>query len=128
MQSPRTRLRQSERRRAMDHSKRFVLMVRAVALIAATAGLPVSSALAAAPEVVELNLTPSSAALAACMPDAHVDVTVRLTTDVRGFDVFRVHGEGLPPNTSFTVFLLQQAGAPFGAAEYIGDFTSDAFG
>src|SRR2546425_10213444 len=52
-------------------------------------------------------------------------VTVRLTTDLRGFDVFHVHAVGLPPNTTFTAFLLEQARAPFGAAEYIGDFTSD---
>ncbi len=92
------------------------------------------------PEVVELNLTPSSAQLAACMPDARVNVTVRLTTDVRGFDVFHVQGTGLPPNTTFTTFLIEQAGPPFGAflieqagppfgaAEYIGDFTSDDHG
>jgi len=80
------------------------------------------------PEVVELNLTPSSAQLAACMPDARVDVTVRLTTDLRGFDVFHVQGTGLPPNTTFTTFLIEQAGPPFGAAEYIGDFTSDDHG
>jgi hypothetical protein len=59
------------------------------------------------------------------MPDARVNVTVRLTTEVRGFDVFHVEANGLPPNTSFTVFLLEQATSPFGAAEYIGDFTSD---
>src|SRR3989441_1955708 len=80
------------------------------------------------PEVVELNLTPSSAQLAACMPDARVDVTVRLTTDLRGFDVFHVQGTGLPANTTFAVFLIEQAGPPFGAAEYIGDFTSDDHG
>jgi hypothetical protein len=79
-------------------------------------------------EVVELDLTPSSAQLAACMPDAHVIVTVRLATDVRGFDVFHVEADGLPPDTDFTVFLLELATAPFGAAEYIGDFTSDDFG
>ena len=59
------------------------------------------------------------------MPDARVNVTVRLTTEVRGFDVFHVEADGLPPNTPFTVFLLEQATSPFGAAEYIGDFTSD---
>jgi hypothetical protein len=85
----------------------------------------VVSAYAAKPEVVELDLTPSSAQLAACMPYARVTVTVRQTTEVRGFDVFHVEAEGLPPNTTFTVFLLEQATAPFGAAEYIGDFTSD---
>jgi len=91
--------------------------------VAVAMGVATGTALAARPEVVELNLTPSSAQLAACMPNARVDVTVRLTTDVRGFDVFHVHATGLPPK--FTAFLLEQARAPFGAAEYIGDFTSD---
>jgi hypothetical protein len=104
-------------------NKGSLLAVVSVA-ISATVGV----VQATPPEVVELNLTPSSGALAACMPDAHVTVTVRLTTDVHGFDVFRVHATGLPPNTAFTTFLLEQAGAPFGAAEYIGDFTSDEDG
>jgi len=118
-------------------SKHRFLVAVAVA-IGVAAGIPGSHRAAAQPgehdsgkvppgkpEVVELNLTPSSAQLAACMPDARVDVTVRLTTDLRGFDVFHVQGTGLPPNTTFTVFLIEQAGPPFGAAEYIGDFTSD---
>jgi hypothetical protein len=77
---------------------------------------------------VDLKLTPSSATLAACMPHARVDVDVALTTNSLGFDVFKVQASGLPPKTDFTVFLLQQAGAPFGAAEYIGDVTSDRKG
>jgi len=96
--------------------------------VAVAIGVAAGTALAARPEVVELNLTPSSAQLAACMPNARVDVTVQLTTDRRGFDVFHVHADGLPPKTTFTVFLLEQARAPFGAAEYIGDFTSDGKG
>jgi hypothetical protein len=79
-------------------------------------------------EVIHLKLTPSSAQLAACMPDARLNVAVALTADKRGFDVFRIRARHLPPNTSFTVFLLEQAGAPFGAAEYIGDFTTNAHG
>jgi hypothetical protein len=115
-------------------SKQHSLAILAVG-IAVAGGVPAFRrvALGAKPEetpggpfeVVELNLSPSSAQLAACMPDAHVTVTVRLTTDVRGFDVFHVEADGLPPDTDFTVFLLEMAGAPFGAAEYIGDFTSD---
>ena len=112
-------------------SKHKFLVAVAVA-IGVAAGIPGSHRAAAQPgehgggkeppgkpEVVELNLTPSSAQLAACMPDARVDVTVRLTTDLRGFDVFHVQATGLPPNTTFTVFLLEQAAPPFGAAEYI---------
>ena len=75
-------------------------------------------------EEVNLKLTPSSPELAKCMPHAKVRVEVKLTTDKIGFDFFNVEASGLPPNTAFTVFLLEQAGAPFGAAEYIGDITS----
>lgn len=77
---------------------------------------------------VQLHLTPSSPQLAACLPKARVDVTVKLTTNRLGFDVFTIRGRHLPPNTAFTTFLLEQAAAPFGAAEYIGDFTSNAHG
>src|SRR5438552_1166856 len=79
--------------------------------VAVAIGVAAGTALAARPEVVALNLTPSSAQLAACMPNARVDVTVQLTTDRRGFDVFHVHADGLPPKTTFTVFLLEQAHA-----------------
>jgi len=79
-------------------------------------------------EPLRLELTPSSAQLAQCMPDAKLDVTVRLTTDTRGFDRFDIRARHLPPDRDFTVFLLEQAQSPFGAAEYIGDFSTDASG
>jgi len=75
-----------------------------------------------------VTLTPSSAALATCFPKAKAKVTVDLTTDAKGKDTFSIAASGLKPRTDFTVFLLQQAGAPFGAAEYIGDFTTDRNG
>ncbi len=50
------------------------------------------------------------------------------TTDAIGKDTFKITASGLKPKTAFTVFLLQKAGAPFGAAEYIGDFFTDAWG
>jgi len=62
------------------------------------------------------------------MPGAELDVRVKLTTDEVGFDVFSIRAKDLPPNRSYTVFLLEQAGAPFGAAEYIGDFTTNDSG
>jgi hypothetical protein len=77
---------------------------------------------------VRLHLDPSSGTLATCMPKAHVDVKVELKTDKVGFDDFRVKASGLPANTAFTVFLLQQADSPFGAAEYIGDIFTDGKG
>ena len=77
---------------------------------------------------IRLQLTPSSAALAQCMPKADVDVKVKLTTDKKGFDTFDVTARHIAPNRDYTVFLLQQAGAPFGAAEYIGDLSTNSQG
>jgi len=80
------------------------------------------------PTSQRLTLTPSSAQLAACMPHAKVSVNVALRTNQTGRDVFHIEGENLPPNRDYTVFLLEQAGAPFGAAEYIGDLHANARG
>ncbi|HEY1370487.1 MAG TPA: hypothetical protein VGF23_25380 [Gaiellaceae bacterium] len=79
-------------------------------------------------DVVRLGLTASSAQLAACMPGAQLAARVDLTSEERGFDRFVISGRNLPPNRDFTIFLLEQAGSPFGAAEYIGDFSTDASG
>jgi hypothetical protein len=76
-------------------------------------------------DTIRLQLTPSNAALAQCMPRADVDVKVRLTTDKKGFDIFDITARHIAPNRDYTVFLLEQAGAPFGAAEYIGDLSTN---
>ena len=106
-------------------SKRASFVGAAAGLLLGCLAVPVAPQAA---DSVELALTPSSQKLADCMPNASVNVAVKLTTDQRGFDRFDIRGRNLPPNRSFTVFLLQKAGAPFGAAEYIGDFTSNARG
>jgi hypothetical protein len=77
---------------------------------------------------VDFHLVPSSAALKKCMPHARVNITVKLRTDQTGRDVFLVDASGLPAKTSFTTFLLEVPGAPFGAAEYIGDVDTDRYG
>jgi hypothetical protein len=77
---------------------------------------------------LQIALTPSSAQLAACMPGAQLHVKVALTTEERGHDTFDIAARDLPPDREFTIFLLQQAGSPFGAAEYIGDLSTDASG
>ena len=119
------------------HRKTLMGTVAAVAVAAVTttsavAGtaphMPASAHAAQAPAVTRLSLTPSSPQLAACMPNAKVKITDSSTVDQVGFDTFRVKARHLAPNRSFTVFLLQQAGAPFGAAEYIGDITTNAHG
>ena len=83
---------------------------------------------ASADDDLMLELTPSSTQLAGCMPDATLSVAVKLTTDKAGFDRFQIHAHHLPPDRDFTVFLLEQPGAPFGAAEYIGDFSTNKNG
>lgn len=82
----------------------------------------------AAADAFSMRLTPSSTQLAQCMPNAQLDVSVKLTTDKIGSDNFEMRGHGLAPNRDYAVFLLEQAGAPFGAAEYIGDLHADADG
>ena len=82
----------------------------------------------AAAERIHLQLTPSSQQLAQCLPNANVDVTVRLTTDKKGFDIFDITARHIAPNRDYTVFLLEQAGSPFGAAEYIGDLSTNGEG
>jgi len=72
-----------------------------------------------------LDLTPSSATLATCMPGAELRVKLKLTSEKRGFDTFEISAHRLPPNRDYTIFLLEQAGSPFGAAEYIGDFSTN---
>jgi hypothetical protein len=104
-------------------------LVIPLALLGTVSATPTGPTMAlAAQDEVHLALTPSSTQLAACMPHAQLDVTVKLTTDTKGFDSFEIRARDLPPNRDFTVFLLEQAGAPFGAAEYIGDFSTNAAG
>jgi len=100
----------------------------ALALTGATIGQAAAQdANSAAPEA-HVRLLPSSPALAHCFPHAWAKVDVHLTTDAIGKDSFTIQAKGLKPRTDFTVFLLEQAQSPFGAAEYIGDFTTDAHG
>lgn len=77
---------------------------------------------------LDFNLTPTNAAVASCLPYAKARVTVDLTTDSVGFDTFTIDASGLVPNQDYTVFLLEEPGNPFGAAEYIGDFSTNGKG
>jgi hypothetical protein len=77
---------------------------------------------------VSLKLQASSAELKECFPYAKATVKVGLTTDAIGKDSFTITASGLKPKTDFTVFLIEKAGSPFGAVEYIGDITTDKYG
>jgi len=106
-------------------------MVLGAATISSAAPATASGATLASsgsPHQIHARLTTSSPQLATCFPHARADVTVDLTTAAKGKDTFTISARGLKPGTDFTVFLLQKAGSPFGAAEYIGDFTTDRYG
>jgi hypothetical protein len=74
------------------------------------------------------ELVPASAAIAACLPNAAAQVTFFAREDTHGADTLDVQASGLPPITSFALFLTESPVPPFGAVEYIGDFTTNAAG
>ena len=68
---------------------------------------------------------------ATCLPDAQGTVTVVHKEEALGADTLRLEAQGLPPDTDFAVFLTSDdafATPPFGAVQYIGDFTTSAAG
>ena len=81
-----------------------------------------------AANVTRLRLTPSSPQLAACTPNARVRITVKSTVDTLGFDTLKVRARHLAPKRDYTIFFLETAGSPFGAAEYIGDISTNKYG
>jgi hypothetical protein len=73
------------------------------------------------PGAVHIQLNAPTPQLAACMPRADVRVTIKPTEEDKGFDIFDITARHVAPNREYTVFLLEEANFPFGAAEYIGD-------
>jgi hypothetical protein len=66
-----------------------------------------------------------------CLPDARGQVIVLHKEEKHGVDTLLLSASGLPANTEFTVFLTESdafVSPPFGASEYIGDFTTNAAG
>jgi len=80
------------------------------------------------PVPFSFHLVPASAAIATCLPHAAATVTVFPKEETRGVDTLILRAQGLRPNTTFAVFLTQMPVPPFGAVEYIGDFTTNAAG
>jgi hypothetical protein len=80
---------------------------------------------------ISFSLEPASAAIATCVPQATADVTVFPKRGSQGVDSLHLDASGLPPDTDFAVFLTQNSAfdtPPFGAVEYIGDFTTSGSG
>jgi len=98
-------------------------------LAIASFGLTLMFSLAAAnAEPFGFNLVPASDAIAACLPNAMARVTVFPREGIRGVDTLELRAHGLRPNTTFAVFLTEMPVPPFGAVQYIGDFTTNAAG
>jgi len=76
-------------------------------------------------EPFRFNLVPTSTT---CFENALATVTVIPGEEKRGVDTLHLKAEGLPPHTSFTVFLTELAVLPFGASEYIAEFTTNGAG
>ena len=105
-----------------------VMIVAAMTAAAALGGTRGSAARAHTvkkADEVRLDLTPSSAQLRACMPNAQLEREADAQHGEARLRPVRDPGRDLPPNRDYTIFLLQQAGSPFGAAEYIGDFSTN---
>jgi hypothetical protein len=95
-------------------------------LAIATLGLTLMFNLAAAHAArFEFDLVPASDAIAACLPHAEAHVTVFPSEERLGVDMLVLRADDLRPNTTFAVFLTEMPVPPFGAVEYIGDFTTD---
>ena len=102
-----------------------------VALVTLALTLLCTLGVAHALETISFHLVPASAAVANCLPDATAEVTVLHKEDTLGVDTLHLAASGLSANTDFAVFLTSAdafATTPFGAVEYIGDFTTNAAG
>src|SRR5215467_7145650 len=82
---------------------------------AATGG---GHARSAAASSFSFALKPSSSAITACLPKAGGHVTI---TPGALNDVMKVSLRGMPPNSDFDLFVIQQPTAPFGVSWYQSD-------
>jgi hypothetical protein len=113
--------------------KKIKMTQLAVALMLVTLGLTVPYALGVAHAftTIRFHMAPASAGVARCLPVVRADVAVFHKEDTLGVDTLQLEARGLPADTDFAVFLTSAdafATPPFGAAEYMGDFTTNAAG
>jgi hypothetical protein len=71
------------------------------------------------------GLQASSAAISTCLPNAKGSVTI--TTGALN-DIMKVTISGMPHNTGFDLFVIQQPGAPFGVSWYQTDIHAGSTG
>jgi hypothetical protein len=81
---------------------------------------------AATPHKANFDMVRSAKAEGAnCLAGAEAEVRIRSLGPVEVMDVYV---EGLPPNTNFDFFVIQQPNAPFGLAWYQGDLETNKRG
>jgi hypothetical protein len=116
--------RDSVKEEAGNHLKRF-----RVPVITALIGLAlIITAQAETPEPFTFTLTQAADNIIECLPNATARVTVFPREEITGVDTLDLKASGLPANVSFTVFLTESPNFPFGATQYIGEFTTNAEG
>jgi hypothetical protein len=93
--------------------------------VAAAISVAVATSATATSSTFSFGLQPSSAAISACLPNAKGHVTI--TTGGLN-DVMKVTIQGMPHNTGFDLFVIQQPGAPFGVSWYQTDIHSGSTG
>jgi len=77
-------------------------------------------------KVATFDLVRSTASAAkGCLPYAKAKVSIEQTEEV---EIMKVYASGLPKNTDFDFFVLQQPDTPFGLSWYQGDLQSDKHG
>jgi hypothetical protein len=94
-------------------------------LTAAFAAVPGASAAPATASSFSFPLTASSSAISACLPQAAGHATI---TPGSLNDAMKVTLTGMPANTGFDLFVIQQPTAPFGVAWYQSDIQTNSLG
>lgn len=82
----------------------------------------------ASADTIQFNLVPAAPQIAKWFTNAILKVSVSSTEDELGTDTFTTTAKSLRPNTTFAVFRTELPLAPFGAVQYIADFTTTANG
>jgi hypothetical protein len=96
--------------------------IAAAGLTAAFGTTAGASARPATAQTFSFKLQPSSPAIAACLPNAGGHVTI---TTGKLNDTMKVNLHGMPANTGFDLFVIQQPTAPFGISWYQSDIQTN---
>jgi hypothetical protein len=100
-------------------------LVAAALSLTATAGAATQAPARHAASSFSFALKPSSSAISACLPKAGGHATI---TPGKLNDVMTVSLHGMPANTGFDLFVIQQPTAPFGVSWYQTDIQTGSSG